>query len=468
MKILFLSAEADPYIKVGGLGDVAGSLPGALNAIDNDLDIRLCIPKHQKLDLTTVNPINYLTFPLRRNEFNEKVDVYKFAKDQVEVYLIDGEPFERSLKVYESDVALDGEKYFFFSLASIEFVEQDQWIPDVVVANDWHTAIAVVDIFDRRSADPKWKNTKTVFTIHNLGYMGAGTHDILTKFGVRELPQTDLPWWGNHMPLPMGIKLADKIVTVSPTYAKEIQTPQHGCGLQDFFIGRSSDLVGIINGIDRKIWDPETDTVIPRTFSSKDVTGKVEDKYSLQKEYGLEPQEDVPLFTIVTRMDNQKGVDLLIDAVKLLENDNFQLIILGTGNEKLEQQSVLLGIKYPKKVKALIKYDAKISRTLYAGADIVLMPSRYEPCGLAQMISMRYGSVPLARTTGGLKDTIKDGETGFLFDELTAEALADTMRRAMKLYEDKNVWSKIRENCMLENFSWENSAKKYLDLFNCL
>lgn len=468
MKILFLSAEADPYIKVGGLGDVAGSLPGALNAIDKDLDIRLFIPKHQKLDLSSVDPINYLTFPLRCNEVNEKVDVYKFSKGSVGVYLIDGEPFERSAKVYESDVALDGEKYFFFSLASVEFVEQDQWIPDVVVANDWHTAIAIVDIFDRRSADPKWKNTKTVFTIHNLGYMGAGTHDILTKFGVRELEQSDLPWWGNHMPLPMGIKLADKIVTVSPTYAKEIQTHDHGCGLQDFFVSRSDDLVGIINGIDRDIWDPETDTIIPRAFSVKDIAGKAEDKFALQKGYGLAADANVPLFTIVTRMDNQKGVDLLIDAVKLLENENFQLIILGTGNEKLEQQSVLLGIRYPQKVKALIKYDAKISRALYAGADIVLMPSRYEPCGIAQMISMRYGSVPLARTTGGLKDTIKDGETGFLFEELTAEALAETMRRAMKTYQDKKTWSKIRENCMRENFSWENSAKKYLKLFNSL
>lgn len=467
MKILFLSAEADPYIKVGGLGDVAGSLPGALRSIDQELDIRLVIPKHQKLNLANVELNDHLSFPLHRNEVHEKVDIYKTTKDGVDVFFVGGEPFAKSEKVYGSDVALDGEKYFFFSLASIDFMERDHWIPDVVVANDWHTAVSVVDIYKKRS-DPRWANTKTVFTIHNLGYMGAGTNQVLSRFGVEQLENTDLPWWGNHMPLPMGIKLADKIVTVSPTYANEIQTPDYGCGLQDFFISRQSDLVGIINGIDREIWDPATDTVIPHRFSSSEMSGKTADKYALQEEYGLETATNIPLFTIVTRMDRQKGVDLLIDAVKLLEDEKFQLIILGTGDEKLEQKCVLLDIKYPEKVKALIKYDAKISRSLYAGADVVVMPSRYEPCGIAQMISMRYGSIPLARTTGGLKDTIRDGETGFLFEELSPEALAETMRRAMKLYEDQIAWSILRQNCMLENFSWENSAKKYLELFKNL
>lgn len=467
MKILFLSAEADPYIKVGGLGDVAGSLPGALRSIDQDLDIRLVIPKHLKLNLVDGEVKATMSFPLVRNEIDEKVDIDRTKKDAVDVFFVDGEPISRSEKVYSSDVEADGLKYFFFSLASIEFMEQDDWIPDVVVANDWHTAISIVDIYNKRS-DPKWSQTKTVFTIHNLGYMGAGTNQVLSRFGIQQLERSELPWWGDHMPLPMGIKMADKIVTVSPTYANEIQTPDYGCGLQDFFISRQKDLVGIINGIDHQIWDPATDTVIPRQFTIDDLTGKLENKLALQKEYGFEVNKDIPLFTIVTRMDRQKGVDLLVDAVKLLEEERFQLIILGTGDEKLEQKSVLLGIKFPDKVKTLIKYDAKISRKLYAAADVVLMPSRYEPCGIAQMISMRYGSVPLARTTGGLKDTIKDGKTGFLFEELSAEALAGTIRRAMMRFADTGAWSKIRQNCMREDFSWENSAKKYLELFRSL
>jgi len=467
MKILFLSAEADPFIKVGGLGDVAGSLPGALKNIQPSLDIRLCIPRHQALKVDGFEVEPYKIFDLHRNKVESYVKVEKIEKDGVDVFLIGGEPFSRSKKVYESDVSLDGEKYFFFSLASIEFVELDNWIPDIVVANDWHTAIAVVDVYHRRSSEA-WKNTKTVFTIHNLGYMGAGTNDVLTRFGVPELPPSDLPWWGNHMPLPMAAKLADKIVTVSPTYAKEIQTHEYGCGLQEFFVSRDQDLIGIINGIDLVLWNPARDPYIPASFSKDDLTGKLTNKNSIQSEFGFEVDQAVPLFTIITRMDQQKGVDLLVDSIKYLEDKNFQLIILGTGDQKLEQKSVLLEIRYPGKVKTLIKYDPKLSRKLYAAADLVLMPSRYEPCGIAQMISMRYGTIPLARITGGLKDTIQDGKTGFLFDELSPEVLADTMSRAIKLFDDKNTWNQIQQNCMAENFSWQISARKYLNLFNSM
>lgn len=467
MKILFLSAEADPFVKVGGLGDVAGSLPGALKSIDQILDVRLCVPKHQNLKLAGFDVNPYSSFVLIRNEFNSPVKVLKTSKDAVDIFFIDGEPFNHSQKVYESDVALDGEKYFFFSLACVEFMENDEWIPDIVVANDWHTAIAVVEIFNRRISSI-WKNTKTVFTIHNLGYMGAGTNEVLSRFGINELSPSDLPWWGNHMPLPMGIKLADKIVTVSPTYATEIQTPQYGCGLQDFFISRSEDLIGIINGIDLDLWDPANDSEIGFSYSIKDLSGKFANKQAIQMEFGFISDISVPFFTIITRMDQQKGVDLLVEAVKLLEDEYFHLVILGTGDEKLEQKSVLLEMKYPTKVKTLIKYDSKISRRLYAAADIVLMPSRYEPCGIAQMISMRYGAIPLARTTGGLKDTIRNGETGFLFEDLTPEALANTMRIAIQQFQDRNSWGRLQQNCMLENFSWENSARKYLELFRTL
>ncbi|HWS24558.1 MAG TPA: glycogen synthase [Anaerolineales bacterium] len=467
MKILFLSAEADPFIKVGGLGDVAGSLPGALKTIQPELDIRLCIPRHQALKLDGFKVEPYKNFELHRNQITSFVKVEKTNKDEVAVFVIDGEPFSRSQKVYESDVALDGEKYFFFSLASIEFAELDDWIPDIVVANDWHTAIAVVDVKSRHLTNA-WKNTKTIFMIHNLGYMGAGTNDVLSRFGVAELPPSNLPWWGNHMPLPMAAKLADKIVTVSPTYANEIKTAEYGCGLQDFFVSRSYDLIGIINGIDLNLWNPERDSAIPASFNKDDLAGKLINKKSLQSEFGFEKDPDVPLFAIITRMDQQKGVDLLVDSIKYLEDENFQLIILGTGDQKLEQKSVLLEIRYPGKVKTLIKYDSKLSRNLYAGADLVLMPSRYEPCGIAQMISMRYGTVPLARTTGGLKDTIRDRETGFLFNELSPEALAQTMRKAIKLFADKKSWKQLQQNCMEENFSWQVSARKYLDLFKSM
>lgn len=467
IKVLFLASEADPFIKIGGLGDVAGSLPNALLDLGDEIDVRLIIPLHKQIIPETFGITHYSTFVTDLGGKKQSVDVFKTNKKNLEVFFLSGEPISDKEKVYDSNIELDGEKYIFFDLAALEFIKRDEWQPSIVMANDWHTAIALHAIKQRQS-DPFWRSVKTVITIHNLCYMGAGTEAILERFGISKVNTDKIPWWGKHVPLPMGILAADKIVTVSPTYSKEIQTAEYGCGLEEYFQYRAEDVVGIVNGIDQDIWDPEKDQAIPQTFSISEIDNKKVNKQYLQELFHLAPKPSVPLLAMVTRMDQQKGVDTLLEAIELISSEKYQMIILGTGNPEIEEKCKLLEEKYPEQVRAIIKYDGKLSRQIYAGADMILMPSRYEPCGIAQMISMRYGSVPIVRATGGLKDTVTEERTGFLFEHINAGELAASIIKALRTYKKKDLWKRMQTNCMDENFSWQNSAEKYKNLFESL
>jgi starch synthase len=309
-----------------------------------------------------------------------------------------------------------------------------------------------------------------------LPYLGAGAELALAGFGLPAAVDSPLPWWAQDLPLPLGLLTVDHIVTVSPTYAREILTPEFGSGLYEFLRTRTDSITGILNGIDLERWNPETDTALAARFGRHNLSERRANKMALQEEFGLERDLSIPLLAMITRIDNQKGVDLLLEGLRQLasspeaESEPWQVVLLGTGIQSLEETARQMEVSFPRRMRAVIRFDAALSRRLYGGADALLLPSRYEPCGLAQMIGMRYGCVPIARATGGLRDTILDNDhqgaaTGFLFTEPSPEALAGCIRRALIVYRDQKRWETLQRNGMLQDFSWTRSARRYLSLY---
>lgn len=467
INVLFLAAEADPFVKVGGLGDVAGSLPQALRALSNDeikLDVRLVLPHHPVVKAENLRPLEVFSLP--RGDSEVAVEAFETTIHGMPVYFIDGEPIRSNGSVYSLDAKLDAEKYTFFSLAAMELPNRINWQPDVVHANDWHTALSIYGNLTKR-----WEENAChvagVVTLHNLPFMGPDINGLLAAYGVK-LAQTDLPDWARVMPMPLGLWASDAIVAVSPGYAGEVLTEEFGCGLHDFLQLRKETLSGILNGIDTISFDPTTDTVIGVNYDSSTIEKRSINKKLLQDRLGLALDPNIPLLAIISRMDVQKGVDLAFTALKNMKRINFQAVILGTGDPKLEESARSLQEQFPDKIKAELRFDAKLARQIYAGADMILMPSRYEPCGLAQMIAMRYGCVPVVRAVGGLKDTVKQDETGFVFEKAHHMSLVSAIKTAMKTMANSEKWQSIQRNGMLKDFSWEASARAYLDLYQTL
>jgi len=472
IKILFLAAEADPFVKVGGLGDVAGSLPGALRALSPHLDVRLCIPLHRSLNLDGFEVKPFASYAVPRGGHQMPARVFETNYSGTPVYLIDGSPISSAQSVYSSDMSSDGEKYTFFSLAALELLQHVHWQPNIIHANDWHTAPTVYALHQRLS-DPHYAWIKSIMEIHNLPYMGGGASPFLNAYGLHPSSNPYLPDWARHFPLPMALAATDAIVAVSPAYARELLTPEFGCGLQDFLRTRANVLCGILNGIDLVSWNPKSDPALSKNYDVDELASRIDNKASLQSTLGLPADPGIPLLAMVTRMDPQKGVDIVVEGLRQMADQSWQAIFLGTGIPYLEEAVRALQEEFPDRVRAEIRYDAHLSRQVYAGTDILLMPSRYEPCGLAQMIAMRYGCVPLGRATGGLNDSIHAytdtlNGTGFLFDDASAEAFANCLREALLVYNDKERWSKLQRNGMSQDFSWENAAKQYSDLYRQL
>jgi starch synthase len=306
-----------------------------------------------------------------------------------------------------------------------------------------------------------------MITLHNLPFMGPDVSAILESYGVK-LAQTDLPDWARVMPLPLGLWASDAIVAVSPTYGNEILTPEYGCGLDEFLKLRQETLSGILNGIDVASFNPLEDAALGMNFDSDSLEKRPMNKGLLQERVGLPRDPAIPLLAMVSRMDIQKGVDLVFASLKSMKSVNFQAIILGTGDPKLEEAALKLHAAFPEKIKVETRYDAGLARQIYAGSDMFLMPSRYEPCGLSQMIAMRYGCVPIVRAAGGLNDTVKHGETGFVFEKIHHMSLSSTIKSAIKVFGDKEKWRKIQLAGMAQDFSWQNSAKQYLALYQSM
>ena len=473
MNILFLSAEAEPFVKIGGLGDVAGALPQSLLALPENPDIRLAIPfypsvRDQQLPIKSV-----AKFEIDHSDGPIRAEVFATTQTELPIYLIGGLPIENSDLIYTSDTQADGYKFTFFSLAALELCKFLDWKPDILHAQDWHTASAVYALKTKYRNDNFLKDTPALLTVHNLPYLGNGAGPALKAFGLSPASNSTLPWWAQDMPLPLGLLTADKINTVSTGYAEEMLTPEFGSGLEEFLATRKTDLLGILNGLDQESWNPKTDPHIIQNFNLDTLGKRVKNKSSLQQELGFDKNPHTPLLAFIGRMDHQKGIEIALDALRMIPNLEWQAAILGTGDPTLENLVKTLEIEMPDRVRALIRFDSTLSRRIYAGADMMMIPSRYEPCGLIQMIAMRYGCVPVARATGGLKDTILDygqsrTSTGFLFEQAAPHAMASTLERAITAYADKRRWPYLQKRGMRKDFSWKKSAIRYFKLYQSM
>jgi starch synthase len=480
IKVLFLASEADPLVKVGGLGDVAGSLPAALqnlpaeSLMGRQIEVKLVLPFHSAIRKKIPSPVHVVDFEIPSKHGPVPAQTFYHEVKGVGVYLISGLPIPEDGPVYNPVAAIDGPKFVFFSLASLELARKLDWAPDILHANDWHTALSVYALKNQQLTDPFFKYTHSVLTVHNLPFIGLGTEDALDEFNQPASHYPMLPSWARRLPLPLGLQAAEKIVAVSQTYAREILKPEYGYGLEHFLTKRKKIITGILNGLDQECWNPATDKAIAANYSKNSPDSRLENRNALIKEFDLNPDPALPLLILISRMDRQKGVDLAIEGLQAVKDLPWQAILLGSGDPALELVTQNLAEDLPKRVRAIIRFDAALSRRMYAGADILLMPSRYEPCGLAQMIAMRYGCVPLARATGGLVDTIVDADedpqkgTGFLFKQASAEACASTLGRALKAYSDPQKWSRLQQNGMAQDFSWQRSALDYAKIYQQL
>ncbi|QRN83913.1 glycogen synthase [Chloroflexota bacterium] len=474
LNVLFLAAEAEPFIKVGGLGDVAGALPEAIHHATRsgsdlpEVDIRLVIPYHYAIKERDFDTHLIGEFDVPKVDGSEKCQVYRYDKGVIPIYLLDGDPIDDKSPVYSIDPILDGYKFVFFSLAALELPHFLNWRVDILQANDWHTATSVYALTKKRFRKGPLKDTRTIHTLHNMPFMGFGVQQALTDYGLPPIDDPILPEWARHAPLPMGLYSADRIIAVSPHYAEEILTPEFGCGLDDFLKTRKDVISGILNGLDAERWDPQTDPNLSQNYDQESLGLRKKNKETLQKQFNLEINPETPLLTIVSRMDPQKGIDIALRGLQHCKNEDWQAIILGTGIPYVEEMALQLEVDYPDRVRSIIKFDGKLAHQLYAGADIFMMPSRYEPCGLSQLISMRYGCVPIARATGGLADTIHysprkpQESTGILFTKPYPSAFATALKRTFRLYQKPDIWSQIQANGMRADFSWEYSARKYV------
>ena len=470
VNILFLAAEATPFIKVGGLADVAGSLPEALRNLplsETDgcnLDVRLVIPYYGIIHQSNIYLEPLANFTISTNEGEVLVSSFQTQRNGTPVYFIDGEIISKSDGIYSSNGELDREKFIFFSIAALELARILGWKVDVIHANDWHTAIALY-IINNKLENTFYKRTAGLLTVHNLPYMGGDGRNILQRYGINDLEDQTLPSWARNQLLPRGLWAADAIVAVSKTYATEIMTPDYGCGLHGFLQSRSKKIFGIINGLDTKHWDPISDINLVSRFNADNLGDRKKNKISLMEALNFTGDISIPLLGMVTRIDYQKGVDITIKSLLMLLDLPWNFVLLGSGDPYIEAELNQLQAEYPERVRMILKYDDVISRQIYAGADIFLMPSRYEPCGLSQMIAMRYGCVPVVRGTGGLKDTVTNGETGFVFELSEPEAQADAIRMALSIYSSPNDWKHLQQHGMKKDFSWSRSAMDYASIY---
>lgn len=478
INILFAVAEAAPFAKVGGLGDVAGALPEALNKLDEfNFDVRIFMPFHARVHEYDPDrrKIGNFTFSLMSGDSLE-CELFIAQIGSTKVYLIDNEYINHNSPIYHGDWRLDGLKYVNFSLMVLEASKFINWKPDILHCNDWHTALAINALDQHYANDSFFKDTRTVLSIHNLPYNGWGSQEAMSQLGFSPSTDPDLPDWAKFTPLPMGIAATDLVIAVSPGYAKEIQTPEYGCGLENYLSKHSDKVMGILNGLDIDSYNPETDEVISHSFSSDRLYQRLMNKLHLQSTLGLEVGHQLPLMTMVSRLSHQKGIDLLLDSLEQILDLPWQFVLLGTGDPELEERANNFAKSYPEKFVALLKYDENTARQLYASGDIFTMPSRYEPCGLSQMIAMRYGNIPVASATGGLKNSIfdysdgLDTATGFLSHQFSVEDFSQTLGKALSLFTDKVIWTQIQRNAMAQDFSWHHSAityaQAYLNLIN--
>ena len=479
-KILFVGAEVMPFAATGGLGDVMGSLPAALQAKYPDADVRVICPLYDKIPAAIVNDMTpETTFTLKLSWRNQYCGILSYKKDNVTFYFVDNQYyFKRGALYGHFD---DAERYAFFCRAVLEMMPRLDYYPDILHANDWQSALSVVYLrteFNQR--DERYRAIKTVFTIHNIEYQGQYDFSILQDvFAIAPEHYTLMAYDGCINLVKAAIECADRVTTVSPTYAQEIMTPTYSHRLHFILARHGGKVSGILNGIDTKYYDPAEDGEIPHTYSAKDTDGKREDKLAFQREYCLPEDADAPIMAVISRLAAHKGIDIIAGVLRqvLDSHPRAQFVVLGTGEGQYEHYFRQLEQDYPNRVRAFITYNRSLSKKIYAAADIFLMPSRSEPCGLSQMIACRYGTVPVVRETGGLYDSIKpyyeDDEgmhgNGFTFANYEAGELAERTSAALDLYENApDKFVSLRHRAMTTDFSWDVSAEKYMQMYDSL
>jgi len=465
MKILFASAEAYPLAKVGGLGDVAGSLPKALKALGHD--VRIVLPRYGMIKDSLEDVAR---FPVNLGAAREEAGLRMAQIGGVPVYLVDKPDLYDRPKVYEYDD--DGKRFGFFCKAILDMLPAADFWPDVIHVNDWHSALVPAFLRSTSAGDARFRRIGTVLTIHNLLHQGLFSRELFEWLG---LPgdlwgPEGAEFYGQLNFMKAGIVSADFVNTVSPTYAREIQTAEFGERLDGLLRSRGSKLSGILNGIDYDVWNPAKDPFLTQKYSKSTLERKRSNKTALRKEASLPEDAKAPLIGYVSRVTAQKGFDILIDALPKILDQGVQFVLLGTGEKKYEEPvSELARIRSDLMV--WLKYDEALAHRIYAGSDFFLMPSKFEPCGLGQMISLRYGTIPIVRSTGGLADTVVDvtGDAskgnGFAFREYTPDALLEAVRRAVGFYHGGRGWKSIVQRAMSADLSWSASARQYVALY---
>ncbi len=480
LRILFVSSEVVPFSKTGGLADVAGSLPKSLRRLGHD--VALATPRYadvsvEKWDLeTALEDIAVELAGVRRAFAVRRTEL---PGSDVPVYFIEhNEFFDRKglYSVNGVDYPDNAERMSFFSMAALETVKALGWKPDVIHANDWHTGLIPTYLKTILAEEPFFSATATVFTVHNMGYQGNFQRDRFPATGLEwdQFNSERLEFYGSFNMMKGGLLDSEILTTVSPTYAKEIQTEEMGHGLDGVLRKRAADLHGVLNGVDYEVWSPEKDALIARRFSAKDaIAGKKENKSALLAKLGL-PDKGAPVIGMISRLVDQKGFDILAEAFPQLMKTGAQLVVLGTGEPAYERLLAAAQAEANGNVSATIGFDNALAHLIEAGSDMFLMPSRYEPCGLNQMYSLRYGTIPIVRKTGGLADSIvnasdaaiaKGRATGFVFAPYTGKALLAAVKKAVKTYEDRKAWESLVRSAMSQDFSWDASAKKYVALY---
>ncbi len=474
MKILFVASEAVPFIKSGGLADVAHALPKKLREMGND--VRVVIPKYADIPQNLLAGSRKVAqFTVHMNWRQQYCGIEEVIHDTIPYYLVDNEYYFKRAGLYGHYD--DGERFSYFCRAVLEMLEPLDFIPDVIHLNDWHTGMASVLLSHEYLHRPGFGHIKSVFTIHNLKYQGIFPGGILPD--LLNLPMDyfysgELEFYGNISFMKAGIRFSNYVTTVSPTYAMEIQNPYFGEQMDGIIRDRESTLFGIVNGIDTEIYDPKNDPYLHKPYDITSVWHKRENKEELQRQLGLPVDPSVPMVAMITRLTDQKGLDLVAHVLHEILQTELQLVILGTGDHHYEQMFRNFQTMYPSRLSAQLRFDNALSHMIYGASDLFLMPSLFEPCGLGQLIALRYGSIPIVRETGGLKDTVIPWDefagtgNGFSFANYNAHEMLHAIRYGLQCYHEPGQWKVIQKNAMTSDNSWTHSAKLYKELYSKL
>lgn len=485
LSILYISSEVEPFAKTGGLADVAGAFPQLIR--ESGHDIRILLPKYgfvgdRKFNIYDVIRLRDIPVPVgaKTEMASIKSSFITNQRIKVQVYFFDLPKYFNRPGIYgdpksQKDYPDNDERFIAFCRGALETLKRLGWKPDIIHCNDWQTGLIPAYLKTVYKDDPFFNKVKSVYTIHNLAYQGVFPKTSFEKTGLPDElfnEETGIATGDAINLMKSGIQFADVLTTVSQQYAKEISTDdEYGYGLRHLLHKRRKDLHGILNGVDYSVWDPSVDQLIPQQYTSKTIQEKVENKKALLDAFKLPGEGDEPVIGIISRLVDQKGFDLIKEIADELVKRDIKLVVLGTGERKYHTFLSKLASKYPDKIGVKLTFDNTLAHLIEAGSDMFLMPSRYEPCGLNQIYSMRYGTIPIVRATGGLEDTVEDVDskngkgTGFKFGPYDSKALLQTIERALKMYQDEKAWNKTVKYAMEQDFSWEQSAKQYITLY---